>query len=178
MASPTETTPETEEPKEEVSPALDDEACSLTVSKVTIDATTFSIDPATKKPTWIVRASDGSTFFTIVLRGAEGGDKPDQMKGEFGAEQRSPAAASVSVMLQTECEAHGDHYHCGPTYLADKGSFEFTKADARVGGRIAGKFSTNAIAVTLKKGVGTPVANGKTVCARAVSIDAELSAPN
>jgi hypothetical protein len=151
-------------------------ACTPDVTKVDVDEALVSTQPGTNGRVWIVRASSGETFLTLTVR-ESGGASSGPSTGSFGAEQRAPETAGVSLLVQTECSAHDDHFHCGPSFVPDGGSWSFTKLDTAVGGTVDGVLSADLVQVSIKGGVAKPVVNGKTLCIRSLKMSGVLVAP-
>lgn len=139
-------------------------------------STVVAEDPATRKGLWVLRGRAGTTNVTITVRESAGATS-GAFSGDFGDEQLTPANAKVSVQAQEECNAHGDHYHCGARFVAVSGSYSFTQLDASVGGAFAMELSATFQEAKVASGVATVVAGGKSMCVAKLPFAGKLSAP-
>lgn len=128
------------------------------------------------KRAWTIRARSGETFLTLSVREGNGASAGPS-SGTFGAEQLTPSKAPVTLLLQTECEAHGDHYHCGPSFISEQGTWSFTKLDDTKGGTFAVTFSADLVEAKVTASAATPVENGTRLCVRDIALSGSLTEP-
>jgi len=150
--------------------------CAPVVASVSIESAIVSTDPATSKRVWIVRAREGKTNVTFTLREASGA-APGASSGAFGEEQLRPGAAATSFLLQTDCNAHGDHYHCGPSFVPSTGEWKVSALDTDVGGAFKVELSASMIEAKVSGGTARPVEGGKSLCVSALLLEGTLAAP-
>ena len=155
------------------------QGCAPAVVALELDpvlSTVVATDPATQKGLWVLRGRAGTTNITITVRESAGATA-GAFSGDFGDEQLTPANAKVSVQAQEECNAHGDHYHCGARFVAVSGSYAFTRLDASVGGAFAMEISATFQEAKVASGVATVVTGGKSMCVLKLPFSGKLSAP-
>jgi hypothetical protein len=126
------------------------------------------------KKVWLLRGQDGDAVVSITIRegNVNAGDK-----GTFGAEQMQPASAAVRLQIQTQCEAHGDHFHCGPNYVAESGEWSVDELGQRVGDSFALTLAANAKEARVRGSSVTMLPNGKSICIAETKLSGALSAP-
>jgi hypothetical protein len=115
-------------------------------------------------------------MLTLSVREKQGGPT-EPADGTFGEEQLQTTTAGVTLLVQTSCEAHEDHFHCGPSFIPTAGSWSFSSLGTSVGKRITGRISADLVQATIKSGVATPKAGGESLCLRDLVVDAVLAAP-
>lgn len=150
--------------------------CDPLVAEAKVDEALLSTEPGTDKRVWIVRAKQGTTFLTLTVR-ENAGAKAGPTSGSFGDEQLTPSKAGVALLVQTDCTTHGDHYHCGPSYVPTSGSFTFAALDSVVGGKVALELTANLVEARIAGGIARPVANGRTACFQRLELNGKLTAP-
>jgi len=160
----------------ETSTAPDASTCDPLVAAATVDEALLSTEPGTDRRVWIVRAKQGTTFLTLTVRENAGG-KAGKTSGTFGAEQLTPSKAGVALLVQTECTAHDDHFHCGPSYVPTAGTFTFAALDSVVGGAVAVELTADLVEVRVTGGVARPSANARVACFRGLELSGKLTAP-
>lgn len=151
-------------------------ACEPVVATASIETAVVSTDPASSKKVWIVKARGGKTNVTLTLRESEtvaGGPAI----GTFGEEQSKPGTAPIAFLLQTDCNAHGDHYHCGPSYVPASGDWKIVALDKAVGGAFHVEVSAALVEAKITSGVARPVEGGKSACVRALELHGTLAEP-
>jgi hypothetical protein len=151
-------------------------ACDPLLAEATVDEALLSTEPGTDKRVWIVRAKGGTTFLTLTVRESAGA-KPGATNGTFGEEQLTLAKAGVALLVQTNCTAHDDHYHCGPSYVPTSGTFAFAALDSVVGGSVRLELTADLVEARVTGGVARPVANAKTACFRRLVLNGKLTSP-
>lgn len=149
--------------------------CDLTLASATVEEALVATDPATEGHVWIVRARDGETFVTLTVRESAGAAHGPS-NGSFGAEQLSPPEAAVSLLVQTECHAHEDHYHCGPSFVPETGMWALTALGEEVGDRVAGRIDAHLVQAKVSASSAKPIANGKRLCVAGLAFEATLAA--
>jgi len=150
--------------------------CNPLVAEAKVDEALLSTEPGTDKRVWIVRAKQGTTFLTLTVRENAGG-KAGKTSGTFGEEQLTPSKAGVALLVQTDCTVHGDHYHCGPSYVPTSGTFTFAALDSVVGGAVALELTADLVEVRVTGGVARPSANAKVACFRGLELSGKLTSP-
>jgi hypothetical protein len=152
-------------------------ACSEPLlSSIAADKALLTKDPADGTTMWLVRGLDDETMVTLTLREGKGELAVGQ-RGVLGEEQLTPSSSSFSLLVQTKCGAHEDHFHCGPNYIASSGSWAIRKLDKRVGGNVDIELSADLFMARIKGGKATPVAGAAPVCFRSVRLTGTLEAP-
>jgi hypothetical protein len=126
------------------------------------------------KKVWLLRGQDGDAIVSITIR--EGSAKAGE-KGSFGAEQMQPTTAPIRLQIQTQCEAHDDHFHCGPNYVAQSGEWSVSELGERVGDSFLLSLSANAKEARVRGSSVTLLANGKSICLAQTKLSGVLSAP-
>ena len=139
-------------------------------------STVVSTDPATQKALWVLRGRSGTTNVTVTVRESAGATS-GALSGALGDEQLTPASAKVSVQAQEECNAHGDHYHCGARFVAVSGSYAFTRLDASAGGSFEMELSAVFREAKVASGTATLVEGGKSMCVAKLPFSGKLAAP-
>lgn len=92
-------------------------------------------------PVWVLTAKQGDTWLYI--------ENYPRFGGATGAETRTLgdvevdyATCGVCVLLKTGCSVHGDHAHCGTTYMPEAGSrITFDELGSGAGGDWTGSLS-------------------------------------
>ncbi|MBS2012870.1 MAG: hypothetical protein JST00_08290 [Deltaproteobacteria bacterium] len=167
--------PSTEPPPSSEPPAVP--GCTTPAAKAaTVDEATLGRDAAGTGRVWLVRASEGGTMVSLTVQEAAGA-KPGASGGSWGAEQLTPRTAPVRVWLQKDCRAHGDHFHCGPSFVATSGTWSFAKLGGAVGEEIEVSISGSFTQATQKSGKVTPVAGGPGLCLDGLRLKGTLAAP-
>jgi hypothetical protein len=146
-------------------------SCATTVSEAKLDEAIVSPATATRPTMWVFRARQGETFMTLTL--TEG--YPES--GAFGEEQLVPAETNVALLVQTECRAHGDHYHCGPSFVPTAGAWKVVTLGKEVGAPFELQLTADAARASITKGKATLDPSGETVCLRGVTLSGKLVAP-
>jgi len=159
------------EPTDDAGSADPAAGCVHNVTSADVDEALSSKKPATDDLVWIVRGRSGDTFLTLTVRESSGA-KGGASNGSFGAEQRTPAKASVALTVQTDCHAHGDHYHCGPTFVPESGSWSFARLDTSAGGQVDVDLSAELAQVAIKGGLARPVAGSPRMCLGSLGLHA------
>jgi len=150
--------------------------CDALIAEATVDEALLSTEPGTDQRVWIVRARRGTTFVTLTVR-ENAGAKAGPTSGSFGDEQLTPSKSGVALLVQTDCTAHDEHYHCGPSYVPTSGTFTFAALDSVVGGKVALELTANLVEVRIAGGIARPVANGRTACFQRLELTGKLTAP-
>jgi hypothetical protein len=150
--------------------------CLPAIASATVDEALLGTEAGTSSRIWIVRARDGETFLTLTVRESQGA-VPGVGSGSFGKEQLRPAEAQVSLLVQTDCVAHGDHYHCGPSYVPTAGTWAFTPLPAAVGEDVVVELSAELAEAKVRSGNVTLVAGGKAMCLDKLSVRGTLERP-
>lgn len=164
-----------ERPRDPQDDPADFEACVHEVSEMDLDEVLHSTD-ATGTAVWIVRARRDETFLTWTLRETEDGSAPTE--GIFGEEQRTPSEARSAPLVQTECHDHGDHFHCGPSFVATRGTWRVIELDRRIGGSFHATLSARFEQARISKGKATLTSDGTSVCLRELALSGTLMAPS
>lgn len=151
-----------------------DEDCTTDLHAMDLHRAIHSTD-ADGAAVWIVEGRSGETFLTWTIRENEDGTLPTE--GDFGVEQLTPAEASSALLVQTECHEHGDHFHCGPSFVATGGSFRITAIERNVGGAFAATLSAHLEEARIARGKATLVEDGHAVCLHDVALEGPLAAP-
>lgn len=163
-----------EQPRDPQDDPADFEACVHEVREMELDEALHSTD-ATGAAVWILRARRDGTFLTWTLRETEDGSLP--MEGIFGDEQRTPSEAPSAPLVQTECHDHGDHFHCGPSFVATRGTWSIATLDRGIGGAFHATISARFEQARISKGKATLTSDGASVCLRELTLSGTLSAP-
>lgn len=114
-------------------------------------------------PYHVLTAKEGRTWLSIEnypsLGGASG---PDSRA--INATEANYATCGVCIMLQTGCQAHGDHAHCDATFMPEVGgSIEFDALGSEMGDSWSGVLGdVRFVEVTInpRSYETTPVADG------------------
>ena len=69
---------------------------------------------------WVLAAKDGQTWLTIENYPAYGGATGPETR-TLDATEADYATCGVCLLLQTDCSPHGDHAHCGTTFMPEPG---------------------------------------------------------
>ena len=72
-------------------------------------------------PVWVLTAKEGSTWLYIENYPRFGGATGAETR-TLGSVEVNYATCGVCVLLKTGCSVHGDHAHCGATYMPEPGS--------------------------------------------------------
>ena len=72
-------------------------------------------------PYWALTAKQGTTWLAIENYPRFGGAEGPETR-TLTASEVNYASCGVCVVLKTDCSAHGDHDHCGATYMPEPGS--------------------------------------------------------
>ena len=92
-------------------------------------------------PVWMLTAKEGSTWIYLENYPRFGGATGAETR-TLGSNEVDYATCGVCVLLKTDCSAHGDHAHCGATYMPVPGSYvTFDILDSEEGGTWAGTLS-------------------------------------
>jgi hypothetical protein len=150
--------------------------CETELTTAQVNEALLSAEPGTDHRVWVIRARNDEIFLTLTVRESAGATH-GASTGTFGDEQRTPGMASVGLLVQTDCHEHGDHYHCGPSFIARTGTWSFTELDTQVGGAVNAQLSAELVEAKVTQSAATPVANGKTLCLRELSLQGTLVAP-
>lgn len=125
---------------------------------------------------WVLRASDGSTQIAIELYEAYGAPtEPGTVALTEG--ETSYATCGTCVVLQTGCEAHGDHFHCDATFMPQaQGQLRIDTLGTSPDERLAGELQNIVFQqVSIAEDYATtPVADGELLRLDAWAFDAEL----
>jgi len=82
-----------------------------------IDAFFFPEDD----PVWVLTAKEGTTWLYIENYPRFGGATGAETR-TLDADEVNYATCGVCVLLKTDCSVHGDHAHCGASYMPEAGS--------------------------------------------------------
>lgn len=103
----------------------------------TIDAFFYPGDD----PVWVLTAKEGSTWIYVENYPRFGGATGAETR-TLGSNEVDYSTCGVCVLLKTDCAPHGDHSHCGATYMPVPGSYvTFDTLDYGAGGNWAGTLS-------------------------------------
>lgn len=69
---------------------------------------------------WLLEARDGDTWLSIENYPSYGGATGPETR-TLDATETDYATCGVCLLLQTDCEVHGDHGHCGATFMPEAG---------------------------------------------------------
>ena len=151
-------------------------ACADVLSNAIVTKAILGVESGTSFRTWVVSARNGDTFFTLTVRESQGA-KPGISSGAFEVDTQRPADVPVSLLVQSDCHAHGDHFHCGPTFLPMAGTWAFTALPSAVGQPLALELSATMAEARLRAGKATWVTGGKTICVQKLKLEASVKAP-
>ena len=149
--------------------------CDPAITSVEVEEALLSKDPSAGTAVWILRARGGKTNVTVTLRESAGA-KVGASTGSFGEEQLTLSRAPLSFVLQTDCNLHGDHYHCGPSYVPESGTWSVTALEGTVGGTFDIALDADLREAKVSGGLARPVDGGKTLCVRKLRLAGKLSA--
>lgn len=151
-------------------------ACATADAVVPAREALLDLGVGDRTRTWIIRALDGKTLYTVVVR-EERGAQPGAPRGDFGAEQLQPPQAPVSLQVQTGCTAHDDHYHCGASFVPVRGSWAFEALPAAVGGKVVLQITADLAAAKVSSATATLTPGGATMCVDRLHIEGTVTAP-
>lgn len=127
---------------------------------------------------WVLQAKDDTTWLSIENYPSYGGATGPESR-DIGAVEGSYAECGVCLLLQKDCEPHGDHAHCGPAFMPEPGgTVTFEALDDAAGGAWTGTLS-DVTFVEVEIGDGfetTPVDGGETFTISEWSFDVVLEA--
>ncbi len=90
---------------------------------------------------WLLTAKQGKTWLSIENYTAYGGATGPETR-TLDAVDIDYATCGLCLLLQTDCEPHGDHAHCGATFMPEVGGEVVTEAlDDVAGGSWTGQLS-------------------------------------
>ena len=162
--------PAAPEPEPEAPP------CEPIITATSKSSALLSKESTSAEKVWIYRAEKGEVMLTLTVREKLGGPT-EAADGKFGEEQLEPSKTGVTLLVQTKCEAHGDHFHCGPSFVPTAGTWSFSSLGTSVGKRFTGSISADLVQATIKGGVAKPTEGGQSLCLRDLALDAVLAAP-
>lgn len=148
--------------------------CATTVGSAAVHEGLVSSNTGSK--VWVIRARQSDTFLTLTVREVAGG-RAGASSGGFGDEQRKPGSAAVSLLVQTDCSAHEDHFHCGPSYYPTSGAWKIDALENDVSGTFDVRLDAVLQQMSLKSGMATPTPNGNTLCVQGLRLQGKLVAP-
>lgn len=150
-------------------------ACASTGSQADLHEALVSTQSGRR--VWIVRARDEETFVTLVIREREG-ENLAPSEGVFGEEQLLPSSAQVSMLVQTDCHAHGDHDHCGPSYVPGSGTWRIVRLGNTAGSEFAVTLNASLRAVRNTSGGYAPIEDDvSSLCVENLALEGLMAAP-
>ncbi len=150
-------------------------SCDALIAKAEVEEAIVSKDPATNTAVWIVRAREGKTNVTLTIRESAGA-KAGAGAGTFGEEQLRPPTAPVAVLVQTDCNVHGDHVHCGASMVPESGAWTVRALEGRRGGTFDVEVDAKLVEAKLTSTTAKPVAGGKSACVSGFRLTGTLKA--
>lgn len=153
----------------------DGETDATAFSPDSVEATLYNRDDGSSY--WVLLAKDGKTWLSIE-------NYPDY-GGATGPESRTISEADadyatcgVCVLLRTECESHGDHAHCGSSFMPEPGgeiSFDaFGEADGELWSGSLTDVRLVEVEINAQTFETTPVTGGETILLDDWSFEATL----
>lgn len=90
---------------------------------------------------WILEGVEGTAVLSLEVYPAYGGlTEPGVVP--MAAAETSYATCGTCVLYQTDCEAHGDHYHCAHVFMPQaQGAVSFSALGTTAGSQLAGSLS-------------------------------------
>jgi hypothetical protein len=90
------------------------------------------------KQVWVIEAVEDTWLLQVELYESFGGPTSTGTVS-ITENETNYATCGTCLLLQTGCEAHGDHFHCNGTWMPiAQGELHLDVLDAEVGGRIEG----------------------------------------
>jgi hypothetical protein len=129
-------------------------------------------------PIWLLTAKDGRTWLKIENHPSFGGASGPETR-TLDETEVDYATCGVCVLLQTDCEPHGDHAHCETTFMPEVGGeVRFDALGAGAGESWAGALSgITFVEVEIGSDYSTtPVQGGDTFTLDAWTFDVVLEA--
>jgi hypothetical protein len=153
---------------------IEDTGPSFDVLDLSADDATASVSGAAGSRVWSLVALDERLMLQVWIDEAAGGPTSP---GEYPIDTDLSRCA-VCVLVQTQCDAHGDHYHCGKAFVPAAGGTLTLDALGGPGGSWTGHLA-DVILHEVRfddDGATAMVPDGKTWSLPFVALDAPVTA--
>lgn len=140
-----------------------------------LEAVFFPEDGA---PVWVLTAKQGTTWVKIENFSKFGGAEGPETR-TLNQTEVNYRTCGVCVVLETDCSVHGDHAHCGATYMPEPGSrVTFDELGNGAGASWAGSVSPiRFVEVSMDESLNTtPIEGGDQIDLDGWSFDVVLQA--